>query len=227
MSESLVCGAGTAPLLIRVTAVVACAVVGTARRLLIDLKRGRDIDAVAMRNAVEAAFGASDAAGAWNWRTAYDACEAATVLSVRRYGAAISAKATSAAATLPLLMSIASLRPSHIRRSDASDCLQQFSTPMGLTYVASQPAAIAFGDVVLEPSGTGLLAVLAELAVACLILNAFAKSRVGVLAKLFPTISATRFDVANINKGLDAGIVPVVVLTPPSFSAAITEGEAA
>jgi hypothetical protein len=33
---------------------------------------------------MESAFGASDADGGWDWKTAYDACEAATVLFVRK-----------------------------------------------------------------------------------------------------------------------------------------------
>jgi hypothetical protein len=37
---------------------------------------------------MEAAFGAPDAAGAWDWKTASDACEAATVLFLRKYGGA-------------------------------------------------------------------------------------------------------------------------------------------
>ena len=55
-----------------------------ARLLLPDLERGRRIDAGVLRFAMETAFGASDAAGAWDWKTAYDACEAATVLFLRK-----------------------------------------------------------------------------------------------------------------------------------------------
>ena len=84
MTESLV-GGTAVPLSIRATAVVASAVVKAARQLLTDLERGRRIDAAVLRNAMEAAFAASDATGAWNWKTAYDACEAATVLFLRRY----------------------------------------------------------------------------------------------------------------------------------------------
>ena len=192
MTESLVGGASAAPLSIRATAVVASAVVRAARQLLTDLERGRRIDAAVLRNAMEAAFGASDATGAWNWKTAYDACEAATVLFLRRYGAAMRAKAASPAAMLPMLMRIASLLPTQTRRSEESESLQQFSTPIGLAYVASVAAAITPADVVLEPSaGTGLLAILAELAGASLILNEFADSRAGILAQLFPAVSTT------------------------------------
>ena len=222
MTESLVGGASAAPLSIRATAVVASAVVRAARQLLTDLERGRRIDAAVLRNAMEAAFGASDATGAWNWKTAYDACEAATVLFLRRHGAAMRAKAASPAAMLPMLMRIASLLPTQTRRSEESESLQQFSTPIGLAYVASVAAAITPADVVLEPSaGTGLLAILAELAGASLILNEFAESRAGILSELFPAVSTTRFDAAHINDHLDAGIVPSVVLMNPPFSAAV------
>ncbi|MBN8993438.1 MAG: strawberry notch family protein [Rhizobiales bacterium] len=221
MTESLIDGAAV-PLPIRATAVVASAVVKAARQLLTDLERGRRVDAAVLRNAMEAAIGASDATGAWNWKTAHDACEAATVLFLRRYGAAMRAKAASPAAMLPMLARIAGLLPTQTRRSEESESLQQFSTPIGLAYVASVAASIAPADVVLEPSaGTGLLAILAELAGASLVLNEFAESRAGILSDLFPAVSTTRFDAAHINDHLDAGIVPSVVLMNPPFSAAV------
>jgi hypothetical protein len=170
MTESLVGGATAAPLSMRATAVVASAIVRAARQLLTDLERGRRIDAAVLRSAMEAAFGASDATGAWNWKTAYDACEAATVLFLRRYGVAMRTKAGSPAAMLPMLMKITGLPPTQTRRSEESESLQQFSTPIGLAFVASIAAAVTPSDVVLEPSaGTGLLAILAELSSASLI----------------------------------------------------------
>ena len=163
MTESLAGGAAAAPLSMHATAVVASSVIRAARQLLTDLERSRRIDAAVLRGAMEAAFGASDATGAWNWKTAYDACEAATVLFLRRYGAAMRAKATSSAAMLPMLMRITSLLPTQTRRSEEGESLQQFSTPIGLAFVASRAAAITPTDVVLEPSaGTGLLAILAD-----------------------------------------------------------------
>ena len=160
MTDTLSCGASAVPLPIRATAVAASAVIRAARQLLSHLERGQRIDAAVLRGAMEAAFGASDTSGAWNWKTAYDVCEAATVLFLRRYGGAMRAKAASPAALLPLLMRIAGLLPTQTRRSLESVSLQQFSTPMGLAYVASVAAAITPADIVLEPSaGTGLLAI--------------------------------------------------------------------
>jgi len=187
---------------------------------LTDLERGCRIDAGVLRNAMQAAFGASDATSAWNWKTAYDTCEAATALFVRRCGAAMRAKATSPAAMLPMLMR--SLLPTHTRQSEESESPQQFSTAIGLAFVASPAAAITPPDIVLEPSaGTGLLAILAELAGASLVLRESAESCAGVLSQPFPAVSTTRFDAAHINDHLDAGILPSVVLMNPPFSAAV------
>src|SRR5258708_5847038 len=111
-----------------------------ARLLLPHLERGNRIDAVALRAAMERAFGDSDAAGAWDWKTAYDACEAATVLFLRKFGPAIRAKAASPAAMLPMLAKIAGLLPTHTRRSEESQALQQFSTPVPLGLAACAAA---------------------------------------------------------------------------------------
>ncbi|MBX9813446.1 MAG: strawberry notch family protein [Sphingomonas sp.] len=191
-----------------------------ARFLLPHLARGAQIDAATLRGAMEAAFGASDASGAWDWKTAYDACEAATVLFLRKFGPAIRAKATSPAAMLPMLAKIAALLPTHTRRSAESEALQQFSTPIPLGLAAATAAAVTATDRVLEPSaGTGLLAVLAELAGGSLMLNELAASRAGLLDCLFPSASVTRFDAAQIHDHLDAGLAPSVVLMNPPFSA--------
>ena len=222
MTESLAGGASAAPLSIRAAATLTSAVVKASRQLLTDLERGRRVDATVLRGAMEAAFGASDATGAWNWKTAYDVCEAATVLFLRRHGAAMRAKAASPAAMLSMLIRIATLLPTQTRRSEESQSLQQFSTPIGLSYVASVAAAITPADVVLEPSaGTGHLAVFAELAGGSLVLNEVAESRAGILGQIFPAVRTTRFDAAHINDHLDARIVPSVVLVNPPFSAAI------
>ena len=105
-------------------------IVAAAHLLLPHLERGNRIDAVILRAAMEHAFGGSDAAGAWDWKTAYDACEAATVLFMRKFGPAIRKRAESWAAEQSLLGRIAALLPTHTRRSEESQTLQQFSTPI-------------------------------------------------------------------------------------------------
>ncbi len=196
------------------------AIAEVAQYLLHHLERGQPIDAPMLRTAMENAFGASDAGGAWDWKTAYDACEAATVLFLRKFGPAMRVRAASPLAMLPMLAKIAGLLPTHTRRSEESEALQQFSTPIILGLAASTAAAITPADLVLEPSaGTGLLAILAELSGASLALNELAETRAGLLSLLFPGIAVTQFDAAHIDDHLDVGIVPSVVLMNPPFSA--------
>ena len=196
------------------------AIFQAARLLLPHLEHGQRIDAPILRAAMEAAFGASDTTGAWDWKSAYDACEVATVLFLRKYGNALFRKAGSPAAALPMLAKVANLLPTHTRRSEESQSFQQFSTPVPLGVAALTAAAITPADRVLEPSaGTGLLAVLAEIAGGALILNELADTRADLLSHLFPAIPVTRFDAAQIDDHLDAGIVPSVILMNPPFSA--------
>jgi predicted RNA methylase len=120
-----------------------------------------------------------------------------------------------------MLAKLAALLPSHTRRSEESQAFQQFSTPIGLAFVACVAAAITPADVVLEPSaGTGLLAIHAELAGGSLILNELANTRAGLLDGLFPGIAVTRHDAAHIHDHLDASVHPTVVLMNPPFSVA-------
>ncbi|KHJ55187.1 methylase [Aureimonas altamirensis] len=195
------------------------AILAAAHHLLPHLERGQPVDAATLRGAMETAFGASDASGAWDWKTAYEACEAATVLFLRKYGKAVFRKSGSPAASLPMLGKIASLMPTHTRRSEETQAFQQFSTPVPLGLAALSAAAITPADRVLEPSaGTGLLAVLAEIAGARLMLNELADTRAALLSSLFPAIPATRFDAAQIDDYLDPTAVPSVVLMNPPFS---------
>ncbi|RJE87179.1 strawberry notch-like NTP hydrolase domain-containing protein [Paracoccus onubensis] len=209
----------TAPLPLDHDAETAACVFAAAGLLLPHLERGQRVDAATLRGAMEAAFGASDATGAWTWKVAYDACEAATVLFLRKYGKALFRKAGSPAAILPHLGKIAGLMPTHTRRSEEAQTFQQFSTPIPLGFAAMTAAAITPADRVLEPSaGTGLLVILAEIAGGSLLLNELAETRAGLLSSLFPALSVTRLDAAQIDDHLDPGLVPTVVLMNPPFS---------
>ena len=94
------------------------AILAVAEALQPDLAKGFQIDALRLRLEMERAFGGSDADGAWDWKLAYEAGEAALVLFLRKFGRALLARAGSTAAMLPVLAKVAGLLPTHTRRSE-------------------------------------------------------------------------------------------------------------
>ncbi|WP_118138275.1 strawberry notch-like NTP hydrolase domain-containing protein [Oceanicella sp. SM1341] len=195
------------------------AILAAANLLLPHLERGQRVDTADLRSAMESAFGASDASGAWDWKLAYEACEVATVLFLRKYGKALFRKAGSPVSRLRLLEKIGGLLPTQTRRTEESQSFQQFSTPMPLSFAALTAAAITPDDVVLEPSaGTGLMAILAQSVGGSLILNELAETRADLLSSLFPAFPVTRFDAAQIDDYLATDAMPSVVLMNPPFS---------
>ncbi|MFN5719055.1 MAG: strawberry notch-like NTP hydrolase domain-containing protein, partial [Bradyrhizobium sp.] len=197
----------------------ASAIIAAAHQLLAARARGQRIDSAALRTAMEVGFEASDVTGVWDWKTAYEACECATVLFLRKYGPALFRKADTSAARLTALSKITGLLPTHTRRSEESQALQQFSTPVPLGLAAIAAAAITPRDIVLEPSaGTGLLAILAEISGGSLLLNELAETRADLLAALFPGVSVTRVDAVQIDDHLTANAIPSVIVMNPPFS---------
>ncbi len=197
----------------------AMAVVDAALALLPVMEKGDRIDAGVLRAAMTDAFKASDADGAWDWKTAYDACEIASVMFIRKYGGALKRLTPPPAALLPTLHRVASLLPTHTRRSANSQTYQQFSTPLPLGWVAATAAMITAHDTVLEPSaGTGLLAILAEMIGAGLLLNELEPGRAAALDILFPKAERSCHDAAQIDDYLDGSLTPSVVLMNPPFS---------
>ena len=213
--------ASAAPLpLDREPAAPSAAILAAANLLLPHLERGQPVDTGMLRVAMETTFGASDASGVWDWKEAYEAGEIATVLFLRKYGKTLIRKAGQPALRLSALIKIAALLPTHTRRSEESQALQQFSTPVPLGLAALTAAAITPDDRVLEPSaGTGLLAILAEISGGTLLLNELAGIRADLLASLFPANTVTRVDAAQIDDHLAPKAVPSVVLMNPPFSA--------
>ena len=199
---------------------IAARIHAVADALQPDLAQGFQIDALRLRLEMERAFGGSDAAGAWDWKLAYEACEVALVLFLHKFGRALLARAGSPAALAPILAKLSGLLPTHTRRSEEMERFQQFSTPLPMGLAALAAAQIKPADLVLEPSaGTGLLAVLAEIADSGLALNELAETRADLLRLLFPGRPVTSFDAAHIDDHLDAGLRPSVILMNPPFSA--------
>lgn len=202
--------------------------IAAAHTLMPALEAGRPIDTGTLRDTMTDAFGANDVEGAWVWKDAYEAAEAAVVLFVRRYGRAMRKRAgvgpDGPGMMLSMLEAIAMLEPSHTKRSREQVRLQQFSTPLPLAYVALQAAGVRPDDIVLEPSaGTGMLAIMAECALGgntrnALVLNEIAPVRAGLLCALFPHASITRHNAETIADHL-TDVRPSVILMNPPFSA--------
>ncbi|MFZ1106075.1 MAG: strawberry notch family protein, partial [Hyphomicrobiaceae bacterium] len=202
--------ARAAPCLIQATGVLVSA-----------LERGAPLDARTLREAMTEAFGASDSEGAWLWKDAYEACEAAQLLFLRRHFAAMRGRAGSNPRLLEMLGKLAALTPTHTRRSEESQHLQQFSTPIELAFIAGVAAGIRPTDLVLEPSaGTGQLAIFAELHGASLALNEIAETRADLLSLIFAAVPVTRFNAEQIHDYLPQAVRPTVILMNPPFSAA-------
>jgi len=195
------------------------AILKAAVQLLSFLEQGKPITTAALRDAMTASFGGTDAQGFWVWKDAYEALEGAQVLFLHRFGPAIRSRSSSPQATLAIMQRIAELLPTHTRRSDESQALQQLSTPLPLAFVTAHAAAISSSDLVLEPSaGTGLLAVHAEIARASLILNELGATRADLLGLLFPRTPVSRHDAAHLDDHLNAAVEPSVVLMNPPFT---------
>ncbi len=217
LSDAAVCAAS--PAAARLTGGRADPLFAAANALLPMLETGSPLSTTQLRNAMTNAFAGSDAEGAWDWKLAYDACEAAQILLLRRYGAALARRNPEPQRMLTALERIAARLPTHTRRSEVGQALQQFSTPLGLAYVAATAAMIEPADVVLEPSaGTGMLAVHAERMRASLVLNELGETRAELLSRVMDA-PVSRLDSASIDDRLPACHRTTVVLMNPPFSA--------
>ena len=193
-----------------------------ARTLLPALENGQIIDAKILRAAMEDSFSCSDTTGRWTWKDAYEAVECAQILMLLKYGTLMQRKAETPAAFLAMIERLAALAPSHTKRSETSQKLQQFSTPLSLSCVVAEAAGLTEHDVVFEPSaGTGLLAVYARIARCRLVLNEIEATRAELLSGLFDGSPVTRLDAASINDRLDPSVDPSVVLMNPPFSSGL------
>ena len=188
-----------------------------ARALAPQLGRSRALDRKLVGSTMTLCFGAGDAEGAWIWRDAYDAMEAALVLQVRRLAHQVSRLEDAPGDVVALLAGLSALTLTHTRRSEEQLALDQFSTPLELAAIAALAAQVRPGDKVLEPSaGTGLLAIIAEACGATLELNEIAPTRAALLDGLFPTAARTRHDAQHLADLLaSSGSFDAVISNPP------------
>jgi hypothetical protein len=192
-------------------------VLAAARALTPQLNRSRPLDRRLVANVMTTTFGGSDTEGAWLWRDAYDAIEAALVLQLRRLAPQIGRLEDAPAEIVALLANLAELSLTHSRRSEEQVALDQFSTPPQLGALAVLAAQVRGGDQVLEPSaGTGLLAILAEACGGVVTLNEVSAGRFGLLEGLFPTAARSQHDAEHLRDILPtSGAFRVALVNPP------------
>lgn len=192
-------------------------ILAAARALGPQLSRSRTLDRRLVASVMTTTFGGSDAEGAWLWRDAYDAIEAALVLQVRRLAPQVCRLEDAPAEIVALLETLADLTLTHSRRSEEQVALDQFSTPLHLGALAVLAAQVRPGDEVLDPSaGTGLLGILAEACGGALTLNEVAAGRFGLLEGLFPQAVRTQHDARHLRDVLpSSGGFQVALVNPP------------
>ncbi|MCQ0090363.1 MULTISPECIES: strawberry notch family protein [Rhodobacterales] len=199
----------------------AASLLQAANHLLPHFEQGKALDQACVRDAMEIAFGGTDTSGAWVWKDGYEAGECAQILLLLKYGALMRRQCAAPAKFLGVVEKVAGLALSHTRRSERSQKLQQFSTPLPLAAIVAEAAQIREDDVVLEPSaGTGLLAIYAQLAGAELHLNEIDETRADLLSRLFPDAAISHHDAGSIDDRLEGGITPNIIVMNPPFSAA-------
>ena len=158
-------------------------------------------------------LGGSDAEGKWQWKTAYEAVEKAVIQYIQQ----------NSFNSLGDVLRLEKLYPTHLRRTEESVELQQFSTPPAIAYIMAQAVGLTTDDIVLEPSaGNGALAVWASKLGAKLLLNEICPKRSSNLKELFPdALCLTQYNGENINDYLSLEYQPTVALINPPFSASL------
>lgn len=183
------------------------------------LKQGLPITHKALAQAMTEALGGTDAEGVWDWGQAHDAAEAALALHITRRGRGLLSSQASTSALINRLDILEQQLPTRTRRSDETQTLQQFSTPLPLALIAIQAASLKPSYTLLEPSaGTGLIASLAFKRCASMALNELSNTRADLLKAVFGTAEISRIDAESIDDTLPDSIQPTVVVMNPPFT---------
>ena len=157
----------------------------------------------------------------WNWREAYDAAEVAINQRVFRATAHAKSAAEGGGRAIEAALRLRLLETPQTQRAQATDGLQQFSTPIEIAVAVIEAARIAPGDSVVEPSaGTGVLATLAathldEAHGGRLLMNEIDPLRAILLRKLFRENMVSEEDAETLGEDGNDPQPSVVVMNPP------------
>ncbi|AOR81012.1 MULTISPECIES: strawberry notch-like NTP hydrolase domain-containing protein [Novosphingobium] len=194
-----------------------------ARQIAAYLGTARSLQRKVLTRIVTESFGRSGAFGEWSMRDAYDALEVAQVLMALDPQTGLVDR-DDVDAAFAARADLARHLPTQTYRSERQVDMQQFSTPLGLAWLAACAARIRPGDLVLEPSaGTGMLAACAAGVGASLMLNERDPGRADLLA-LALCQPVARHDGEFIDDLLEDGRRPDVVLMNPPFARSESRG---
>ncbi|GGH04908.1 methylase [Glycocaulis albus] len=156
---------------------------------------GTPIERPLSRASINDIMDATHESGRWEWRDAYDAIEAATVLRILA-----SNPASSVAELLSIATRLQHWKPTQTIRSIASQSRELFSTPPILAAAATALLTARSDMRVIEPSaGNGMLAAFAGLKGAALTLNEPNAQSRSILKFLFPTAEIMAADAAVLD----------------------------
>jgi predicted RNA methylase len=194
-----------------------------ARALVVRLARGTSLSRKSLTKLMREQFGGSDAWGNWSMRDAYDALEIAQVLQALDPTSGL-INWDDPAAAFVARDALTRQLPTQSYRSEQQVEMQQFSTPLGLAWLAAIAAQLRQTDLVLEPSaGTGMFALHAHQRGADLLLNELDPQRADLLALALGR-PVSRHDAEFIDDLLEDERRPSVVLINPPFSRSASRG---
>jgi hypothetical protein len=200
-----------------------CAVADQIRDWLDD---GYRVDSRQVARAMRSQFGRGSE-GNWTIKDSHEAQEVGLIKIVRtianddggRIGAPMALRLRENPETIRnWLTTLQGSLPTHSGRTDESNDLQQFSTPLEFGYLAYLAANPDAADILLEPSaGTGMLAALPSLVVNSMILNELSDRRADILRRLYGQEVFT-FNAEQIHNYLPDELVPTLAIINPPFS---------
>ncbi len=186
------------------------------------LVQGNPISSHKIAIAMRPHFG-SGAEGCWTIKDSHEAQEVALIKAIQRQLVGSAGHLAQHLTTNPQtirawLQGLQKSLPTHTGRTDESNDLQQFSTPLELGYLAYLAGNPQPWDILLEPSaGTGMLAVLASVVVDSMILNEISDRRADILRQVYGQTVAT-FNAEQIHNYLPADRLPTLTFLNPPFS---------
>ena len=201
-----------------------------AEKLAERLQDGSALTSHTLRKAMNEVSDASYAGHQWNWRDAYDAAEVAVNLRVLAATNRAKSAAEGGRRAIEAALGLARLETPQTQRAQATDGLQQFSTPIEIAVAVIEAARIRAGDTVVEPSaGTGVLATLAaahldEAHGGRLRVNEIDPQRAMLLRRMFRDDMVSEKDAETLRE-TDANPQPSVIVMNPPFTTRRANGK--